>query len=409
MTNEERARERLQRARSFLEKAHALMLQDDLVYRSALDDSISAIKNNLQGYLLQKIVSSGGYAPIPWQEAVQGNRMPELLRACAEAGLDLRGLDREIRKLNDERNFRTHDDPLRHVDTAQARQAVDLALLLNRRVQDALKSAGVRPPVPSVSLSSRLPDPVLAKVGIGPVRPAAPQGANGARPAVAASSGSATLSNSSAAVATATPPPHPAVKAAEPAPATPEKRAPEPITEDDEIGQETAEQVAVQGAERRQWMRRFLVRGGAAAALLIAGAASGVGLAVVSGNAFNAHLSAGSQSKINVTATPTLLPGNAYLAAGPVLVSAPACQGGRAVLSLRNTGPTSQSFSLGSPDDHTATFALAPATPGQASLSGALAPNASAVVYVTPGAGATRYTVVVVAQGGAAQVPAAAC
>src|SRR5258707_10119702 len=103
-TNEERARERLQRARSFLEKAHALMLQDDLVYRSALDDAVSAIKNNLQGYLLQRIVLMAGSAPIPWQEAVAGNRMPDLLRACSEAELDLRGLDREIRRLNDQRN-----------------------------------------------------------------------------------------------------------------------------------------------------------------------------------------------------------------------------------------------------------------------------------------------------------------
>ena len=188
-TNEDRARERLQRARSFLEKAHALMLQDDLVYRSAPEDAVLAIKNNLQGYLLQRIVlMPPGSAPMPWQEAVAGNRMPELLRACSEAGLDLRGLDREIRKLNDERNSRTHDDPLRRVDTTQARQAVDLALLLHRRVQDGLKSFGARAAVPSVNLATRLPAPELAKVGLGRAAPPPVRSMNGSSSVAAASS-----------------------------------------------------------------------------------------------------------------------------------------------------------------------------------------------------------------------------
>ena len=59
---EEQARQRFHRAKAFVDKAHGLMLQDDLVSRSALDDAISAIKNSLQGYLMYQIAQapSGG-------------------------------------------------------------------------------------------------------------------------------------------------------------------------------------------------------------------------------------------------------------------------------------------------------------------------------------------------------------
>ena len=141
---EEQARQRFHRAKAFVDKAHGLMLQEDLVSRSALDDAISAIKNSLQGYLMYQIAqSSSSRAQNDWPEVAAGNRMPDLIRACQQAGLPLNGLDSEIKKLNDERNFRTHDDPLRAVDTVQARQAVEVALMVQRRIADALKRSGV--------------------------------------------------------------------------------------------------------------------------------------------------------------------------------------------------------------------------------------------------------------------------
>jgi len=402
-TNEERARERLLRARSFLEKAHALMLQDDLVYRSALDDAVSAIKNNLQGYLLQRIVLMPGTAPIPWQEAVAGNRMPDLLRACSEAGLDLRGLDREIRRLNDERNSRTHEDPLRRVDTAQARQAVDLALMLHRRVQDALKATGARISVPSVNLATKLPAPELAKVGIGRAATLPARAGNGASAALAAGASVAAATVSTPARTGATPPS--SAKAEEPTAAA--KRAAEP---DDDEGDDddSAERAAVASAVRRRWIQRFVVRGGSVTAVLLVGAAAGVLLTLLAGGALDRR-GAGRTSS-SATATATALPPNTLFSAGALLVGTPACQAGHAAIQLRNTGATPVPFSVGSPDDPGATFTTGPGTAPSQTLFGSVAPGATATLtaVASPGGPAT-YHVVVTAQGGSVELAAGAC
>jgi hypothetical protein len=59
---------------ALVDKAHGLMLQEDLLSRSALDDAISAIKNCLHGYLIDQITqapSGGGQRDWPeWPPAV---------------------------------------------------------------------------------------------------------------------------------------------------------------------------------------------------------------------------------------------------------------------------------------------------------------------------------------------------
>jgi hypothetical protein len=410
-TNEDRARERLQRARSFLEKAHALMLQDDLVYRSALDDAVSAIKNNLQGYLLQRIVlMPPGHAPIPWQEAVAGNRMPELLRACSEAGLDLRGLDREIRKLNDERNSRTHDDPLRRVDTAQARQAVDLALLLHRRVQDALKAHGGRSPVPSVNLATRLPEPELARVGLGRGVVAPARAGNGAAPGAQAL---AARSAGSVAVATA-PAERSAGSSTQPAPAVPAAAAKSAeqqsagAEDDADEDDDTAERAAVQDAVRRRWFRRVVVRGGGMAALLVIGTAAGVLLTLFAAG-LDLRAGSGSHTSAPPGATATIAANTLY-AAGALLVGVPVCQAGHPSVSLRNTGASPIQFSAGSPDNPGATFAAAQGTAPSQTLFGTAAPNAVTTLTVADAPGdPAHYHIVVTAPGGSVELPATSC
>ena len=88
-TFDEQAKERFQKSLAFMHKAEAL-LQDDLIYRSALADSVSAIKNMLQGYLLYRVaqmppsaVSSDGRRSLHQQSHA------ELIVTCGEAGLDL--------------------------------------------------------------------------------------------------------------------------------------------------------------------------------------------------------------------------------------------------------------------------------------------------------------------------------
>jgi hypothetical protein len=408
-SNEERARERLQRARSFLEKAHALMLQDDLVYRSALEDAVSAIKNNLQGYLLQRIVLMPGTAPIPWQEAVAGNRMPELLRACAEAGLDLRGLDREIRKLNDDRNSRTHDDPLRRVDTTQARQAVDLALMLHRRVQDALRATGARVAVPSVNLATRLPAPELARVGIsrGATLPA--RTGNGASPALAAS---ASFAIASAPAAPSTPASSAQAKTAEP-PAAGRGASQTPTAEPDDDAtddEDTAERVAVASAVRRRWIQRFVVRGGGIAALLVVGTAAGVLLTLFAGGALDLRAGGAGRASSSPTVTAAALPANTLFSVGALLVGVPACQAGHATIQLRNTGATPIEFSAGSPDNPDATLTTGAGAPPAQTLFGSVTPSATTTLAVaTSPSGPARYHVVVTAPGGSVELAASAC
>ncbi|HEX3271360.1 MAG TPA: hypothetical protein VHR15_11975 [Ktedonobacterales bacterium] len=387
---EEQARQRFHRAKAFVDKAHGLMLQEDLVSRSALDDAISAIKNSLQGYLMYQIAqSSGSRAQNDWPEVAAGNRMPDLIRACQQAGLPLNGLDGEIKKLNDERNFRTHDDPLRAVDTVQARQAVEVALMVQRRIAEALKRSGVSGILtgrPAVSEEATMP-----KTGAG----RAPVAGRAASASPAAVLSRSTTSVIDAPNATSGSNGH------TPAPAS----APS-SDEDDE------EPPAMRAAEQ-SWARRravsLLTRIVVALALIVAGAIAGVAYSAYAGLTPHGLLGAESGQAANAqpSATPTLLPAGAAFSAGDLLVGAPVCQSGRSAISLRNLGSTPLTFSLGSPDAGDATFAPTPDGQGQATLTGTVAPSATLAVYAQ--ATAARYHIVVVGQSGTIQLLAGAC
>jgi hypothetical protein len=389
---EEQARQRFHRAKAFVDKAHGLMLQEDLVSRSALDDAISAIKNSLQGYLMYQIAqSSGNGGQRDWPEVAASNRMPDLIRACQQAGLPLNGLDGEIKKLNDERNFRTHDDPLRAVDTVQARQAVEVALMVQRRIADTLKRSGVSGILTAKPAMSE--EAILPKTGAGraPV-------AGRAAPASPAT----VLSRSATSVLDA---PN-AVSASGSNGHTPVLPSAQGIDEDDE------EPPAMRAAEQ-SWARRraigLLTRIVVALVLIVAGAIAGVAYSAYAGLTPRGLFGAEPSQTANTqpTATPTLLPTNAAFSAGALLVGAPVCQAGRSVITLRNLGSAPLTFSLGSPDANDATFASAPDAQGQTTLTGTVAPGASLTTYAQ--ATAARYHIVVVGQTGTIQLLAGAC
>ena len=88
-------------------------------------------------------------------------------------------------------------------------------------------------------------------------------------------------------------------------------------------------------------------------------------------------------------------------------MSAPVCQSGRSAITLRNLGSTPLTFSLGSPDAGTATFAPTSDGQGQATLTGTVAPSGTVTAYAQ--ATATRYHIVVVGQTGTIQLLAGAC
>jgi hypothetical protein len=388
---EEQARQRFHRAKAFVDKAHGLMLQEDLVSRSALDDAISAIKNSLQGYLLYQIAQApSGGGERDWPEVAASNRMPDLIRACQQASLPLNGLDGEIKKLNDERNFRTHDDPLRAVDPVQARQAVEVALLVQRRIADALRRSGV-----SGILTARSPaieEATLPKAGAGRVLVADRAAAPASRSIVAraATSVAATADTSARVHSNGHTPPAPGEEA---------------LKEDDEA--------PVMRAAEHSWARRralgLLTRVVVSLALIVAGAIAGVAYSAYAGISALGFSTSESQAAANAAATATmaLLPATASFSAGALLVGAPVCQTGRSAISLRNLGATQLTFSLGSPDADAATFASAPEGQGQTTLSGTIAPGETTTAYAQ--ATAARYHIVVVGQSGTIQLLAGAC
>lgn len=390
---EEQARQRFHRAKAFVDKAHGLMLQEDLVSRSALDDGISAIKNSLQGYLMYQIAQAPGGGQRDWPEVAASNRMPDLIRACQQAGLPLNGLDAEIKKLNDERNFRTHDDPLRTVDPVQARQAVEVALMVQRRIAETLKRSGVSGILTARPASAE--EATLPKTGAGRV-PVAARAAASVSPAAVLprSTASATAVTGAGVVVSGNG--H-----------VPASSSANQLDEDDE------EPLAARGAEQA-WARRrafgLLTRLVAALALIVAGAIAGLGYAAYAGVGGTHGLSLFSSpgtSAVNSAPTATLLPANASISAGALLVNAPVCQSGRNALTLRNLGAAPLTFSIGSPDASDALFAPAPDAQGQASQAGTIPPGAALITYVQ--AAAARYHIVVVGQTGTIQVLAGTC
>jgi hypothetical protein len=402
-TFQEQAKDRFRRSEAFLRKAQAL-IQDDLIYRSALADAVSAIKNMLQGYLSLQIASSMPNPRIDWQEIAASNRMPDLLRACGEAGLNLRGVERDIRRLNTERNQRTHDDPQYLIDPAQAEDAVALALEIHKRIRDALRGSQRAPA--AVALPQR-----QSAFGRPPLTPAA--SAATARPATAAASPSTPVSAAKpvpSGVATAT------STAANTPPPADVGLSGEDASEDDEISKLPTR------ARRRARVRRVLRNVLIAALLLFVGAAAGIGLVLPVVSVYAPNLVAPvvkllpSTATATATATATPLPTAAPtlavsgpLALGSLAIGAPICSLGTSSIQLTNNGTSIVRWAVSSVEASGANFALAQADTGLPSQFGTLAAGTSTMLYITNPGGTAPYRVVVTGDAGAIVVVVPAC
>lgn len=393
-TFEDQARDRFGKSSAFLNKAHTLM-QDDLVARTVLADAVSAIKNSLQGYLLMKIGAAPPGTPTQhWQEVASSNRMPDLVNTCADAGLNVRDLARDIRRLNDERNYRTHDDPQRRIDAEQARRALDLARTVAQCVNAALRVGGGAVAAPRAALpvaggSARTP--LHNKMTAAPPSavPAPSPGAAAAKPPMPAANGGAAATDDS------------------------------PLAEDDEAPattDDTGVYAAVGRTRRRGGRGQALTRGLLAAALVALGVVAGIGLSLplAAGHApswlgFATQWYGTRPAGQSAPATATLTPSGGTLFSGALAIGAPACQAGKAAIALRNGGAASlQWAAAGAEAASGVAFALAPDAAPQAAASGTLAPGGAATLYATGPAGAA-YRILVFGPGGVVPLVAPAC
>lgn len=403
-TFQEQAKDRFRRSEAFLRKAQAL-IQDDLIYRSALADAVSAIKNMLQGYLSLQIASTMPNPRVDWQEIAASNRMPDLLRACTEAGLNLRGVERDIRRLNTERNQRTHDDPQYLIDPNQAEDAVALALEVHKRIRDALRGSQQAPA--AVALPQR-------------------QSAFGRPPASAAAS--VASARSTAAVATPTPSANATGSAAKPGPAdaastngTATSAAPSAdvgLTDEDASEDDAIAELPTR-SRRRARVRRVLRNALIAAVLLIVGAAAGIGLVLPAASAYAPNLLApvvkllpAATSAPTATPLPTATPTLAVsgpLTLGSLAIGTPACSLGTTSLQLANRGTTVAHWAAGSAEASSARFSLAQSDVGAPAQFGTLAPAASATLFITNPGGSAPYRIVITGDAGAIVVVVPAC
>jgi len=430
-TFEQQARERLGRSLAFMDKSQAL-LQDDLLYRSALADAVSAIKNMLQGYLLLRIAATPASSVTEqWQEVANTNSMPSLIGACIEAGLDLRGLAGEVKRLNAERNYRTHEDPQRLVDAGQAEHALKVARDVQRRIKDAVQGRSVARSLPAAAVER-------ARAVTGQIRGTAPAIAGGVRtpeevfgdtaafahraeplprtaPGVAAGKPSGTLgvsatSNTEAAVRRNGSGRSSAVAVGEAA------GAPPAADDTADVGDDSGELAALAPPKpkRRGRSGRIAVRLLATALLLGLGVAMGVGAVVFStGHApgwlgFAAPLlptapTATGAARQAPTRTPSAPSGPVTL--GALRIAAPACAAGTASFTLTNTGGQPLSVAAGSPDAGTL-LATAIGAVGQPAIFATLRPGASATLSVLGGRVAR---VNVTAPAGSVQLLAPSC
>lgn len=471
-TYREQAEDRFTRSLAFMAKAESL-LQDDLVNRSALADSVSAIKNMLQGYLLLRVsqIPPSGVTQ-RWQEVAAGNSMPDLIQCCADAGLSLAGLAFEIKQLNKERNQRMHDDPSRRVDGQQARKALELAHTVQKRIKAAVRGEPISEPasqpaavqrfaaVTRAAVSGRLNRNLLKSVTAPPSPASAPATPAPPTPAPAVSTEAPAPETRAADVADGdtagkpilppaeTPAMHvrdtaetAARTAAQSMPSTPTEPgehdtvaafhtatpddaiASDDDTDDDgdDTASDTHEFDAIMPLRRpRHRIAAVLLRGLAAAVLLLVGIAAGAGLTVpvVEGHApawlaFTSNVLPTAPTATVAAPTPaataTATPQRGPLFAGGFMVSAPTCAGpGLLSLDLHNSATTPALWAAGSPDGSGAAFSLRPGVTGAPTLTGTLASGRSTTVYVADTSG-TSYTVVVVAPAGTIQLLAPAC
>lgn len=424
-TFDEQAKDRFQASLAFMRKAEAL-LQDDLIYRSALADAVSAIKNMLQGYLLYRVAQLPPSAVTQrWQEIANGNRMPELLTTCGEAGLDLRGLAVEIKRLNSERNNRAHDDPQQTIDPKQAQRAVEVARDLQRRIRAANEGK-----TDTRSISQRAAGVVGVVRGAVSGQLKAPAPVGKATLAQSAGEDSPGSSGSGVAVATKTPP------VEMPAPVTPADHAPPSAggeaqqgsasdradvmrALDDSAGAsddgDSSELPAVSRRRSRR-ARRLLWRSLTVAAVLLVGIAGGVGVAIplARGQApgwlgFTTGWFTATAPPATATLTATEPVVSGATSVGTVAISAPVCAAGVVSLTLTNEGTSAVHWATGSPDAENASFGTSVTTATQPTLTGALSAGQQVTLYVAgPPAGAA-YHVSVVASGGAVQLLVRSC
>ncbi len=427
-TFREQAEERLLKSSAFMRKAETL-LGDDVVYRSVLADAVSAIKNMLQGYLLLRVSQTPSSAVTArWQEIAATNRMPELIQACGEAGLNLSGVAVEIKRLNNQRNLIAHDDPHTRIDRKEADRAVELA----HDVRDRIKSAVQGRPVPK-SLPARAARAAqVARAAVsGQLRMAPTEDDDTFTETVLTAAGGANGRSAQAAEPDRTEAMAPATapKAATDTPANgaPGAHAATPAiaseSEDGDDAQDADEVPAVVASPRRRGgrIRRALVRALAAAALLIVGAAAGAGIAipVATGHApawlgFASDLFAptnAARARPEPTPTATAIPApSGATSLGTLAISAPLCQASGAVtLTLTNAGTTALAWAAGSPDG-AVTLALAgpPGVAGAAAQVGTLAPSGSATLTISGSRGGS-YHIVITAPAGAVELLPPSC
>jgi hypothetical protein len=422
-TFREQAEERLLKSSAFMRKAETL-LGDDVVYRSVLTDAVSSIKNMLQGYLLLRVSQTPSSAVTArWQEIAATNRMPELIQACGEAGLNLGGVAVEIKRLNNQRNLIAHDDPHTRIDRKEAERAIELAHDVRARIKSAVQGRPVPKSLPA--RAARAAQVARAAVS-GQLRIAPTDEDDTFTGAVLSAAGGVNGRSAPAeAERTEAMAPATAVKEARDAPMADasEVRAAtsgtEPESEDGDDARDSDEVPAVVEAPR--WrrggrVRRALVRSLAAAVLLIVGAAAGAGIAipVATGHApawlgFASGLFAptnAARARPEETPTATAIPGpSGATTLGTLAISAPLCQAGGAVaLTLTNTGTTVVAWAAGSPDG-AVTLALAPGAAGAAAQVGTLPPGGSATLTISGGHSGSYHIVITAAAGAVELLP----
>lgn len=403
----DQAQERFKKSDAFFGKAQAL-LQDDLVARTVLADAVSAIKNMLQGYLLTRISAAAPDATRQqWQEIAASNRMPDLVRACADAGLNIRDLARDIYHLNDARNVRMHDDPHSRVDATQARQALQLARTVAQRVNNGIRRGPGAVPLPRAATSI---------ASLASERAAAPA----ARASAAASSAPRTLADGRASQEHTAAPSAAAAEAPEAATAGADGRTSgEEVgatTSDDEPAAADSAEYPAYGARRGAWLARLARRAVGVAALVALGVALGVALAalIASGRApqwlgfaqpwLTRPHAAGRIATPDIT-TPSATSG---FVAGALVATAPVCHAGRVAFALSNVGTSALPWAVASAGTPTA-FALGPTAATQATLAGTLAPGASTTIYAHSATPGTPYSIMAFGPAGTVQLEASAC
>ncbi|MBF6591150.1 MAG: hypothetical protein IVW57_11575, partial [Ktedonobacterales bacterium] len=328
-----------------------------------------------------------------------------------DAGLHLRDLARDIRRLNDERNYRTHDDPQRRIDAEQARHALELARGVGQRVNTAIKSGRsvVAMPAPLVAA------PANGRVPLHNRMPPASAVASARATAPVAVASAAPPASSTAQAISSPSTTHAGGNASR---AATEEPFPNEVAEEDEASatEDTGVFSILSAPRRRPRLASGFARGLAAAALLIVGTGAGIGLSlsVAHGHvpgwlSFATRWYAPVASSSAPAAGLPLVPSTQARAVGALTASVPGCQVGQATIQLRNTGRTPLAWAISSPEGQGgATFALAPSGPLQADALGTVAPNGNVTVYAVGRAG-VPYRVLVLAPEGAIQLVAPAC